>query len=139
MHKMVPPARGFMDAPIAADLDQVHADIAFLGVPWGMPYRLGQCSSADAPAYLRQVSTRFRRSLVGGCNLDFDGVLLDSRPLRVVDCGDVPGDPLDIPGTVAAASEVVQAILSVGAVPIVFGGDDAIPIPVVRAGQFNCD
>jgi agmatinase len=53
--------------------------------------------------------------------------------IRIVDCGDVPFDPLDIPGGVNRATEAVKAILNCGAVPVVFGGDDAVPIPVVRA------
>jgi agmatinase len=53
--------------------------------------------------------------------------------MRVIDCGDVPGDPLDVPGNLARATEAVRAILDRGAVPIVLGGDDSIPIPFFRA------
>jgi agmatinase len=98
--RTVPPACGFIDAPIATDLAQLEADIAFLGVPWGIPYRMGQTSSAETPGYLRQVFSRFRRSLVGGYNFDFGGELLAGRTVRVVDCGDVRSDPPDIPATV---------------------------------------
>ena len=50
-----------------------------------------------------------------------------------MDCGNVPFDPLDIREGVARATEAVKAILGRGAIPIVLGGDDAVPIPVVRA------
>jgi agmatinase len=53
--------------------------------------------------------------------------------IRIVDCGDVPFDPLDIRGGVTRTTQAVRPILGRGAVPIVFGGDDAVPIPVVRA------
>ena len=30
--------RTFLDFPLADDLDALHADIAVLGIPFGMPY-----------------------------------------------------------------------------------------------------
>ena len=63
---------------------------------------------------------------------DFD---LDG-PMRLpafVDAGDVPGDPLDGPGNTGRTAEAVTAILARGAVPICIGGDDSVPIPILRA------
>ena len=50
-----------------------------------------------------------------------------------VDAGDVPGDPGDGPGNSARTTEAVGAILGAGAVPICIGGDDTVPIPILRA------
>lgn len=130
------PTRGFtsfIDAPVHTDLATLEADIAVLGVPCGIPYTLGQSRSMGAPAYLRGKSMRFRGTLGLKHSFDFDGPVLGGRDVRVVDCGDVVGDPLDVRGTVERATEAVRTILARGAVPIVFGGDDAVPIPVVRA------
>ena len=136
-HTLGKPSTGgfisFLNAPVQTDLASLDADIAILGVPYGIPYEMGQSWTFDAPRYLREKSLRFRRSLGPYHSFDFGGELLDGRDVRVVDCGDVPGDPLDIPGTVARATEAVHTVLSRGAVPIVFGGDDAVPIPVIRA------
>ena len=52
---------------------------------------------------------------------------------RVVDAGDVPGDPADGPGNSRQTADAVAAILERGAVPICIGGDDSIPIPILRA------
>jgi agmatinase len=123
----------FVHAPVATDLASLEADVAILGVPYGIPYEMGQSWTFDAPRYLREKSLRFRRALGPTYCFDFGGTLLDGRDVRVVDCGDVPGDPMDVPGTVDRATEAVRTILSRGAVPIVFGGDDAVPIPVARA------
>ncbi len=125
----------FMNVPLVTDLDELDADIAFLGVPYGTPYVMDHSPVWSAPTYLREVSSRFVNSLGPGHNFDFGGELLDGRDVRIVDCGDVPGDPFDIRGSVLAAASTVEQILNAGAVPIVFGGDDSIPIPVARAYQ----
>lgn len=123
----------FMNVPVVTDLDELQADIAFIGIPYGTPYVMDHSPIWAAPGYLREVSARFVNSLGPGYNFDFDGELLDGHDVRIVDCGDVPGNPLDVAGTVLDGSRAVQAILDAGAVPIVFGGDDSVPIPVVRA------
>lgn len=125
--------RSFLDCEVVTDIDGLDADVAFLGVPFGIPYALGQSSTAGAPNYLRAESARFRNSLKGGWNFDLGCVLFDGRDVKLVDCGNVPGFPMDIRRTVDHATEIVAGILARGVVPIVFGGDDAIPIPVVRA------
>ena len=52
---------------------------------------------------------------------------------RVVDAGDVPGDPADGPGNSRQTAAAVAEILDRGAVPICIGGDDSVPIPILRA------
>jgi len=63
---------------------------------------------------------------------DFD---LD-RPMRmprILDAGDVPGESADGAGNATRTTEAVAAILARGAVPICIGGDDSVPIPILRA------
>ena len=123
----------FINVPWAGDVTKLDAHVAILGIPYGVPYRMDQSWTHEAPKYIREKSMRFRQALMGHFNFDFDGEVMDGQDIRVVDCGDVPGDPFDIPGTVARATETVRTILSRGAVPIIFGGDDSIPVPVLRA------
>ncbi len=130
------PPRGFTsfaDAPVCTDLERLEADVAVLGAPYGIPYGMGQCRSFGAPDYLREHSLRFARVRKGACALDTDRAPFAFAALRLVDCGNIVGDPLDVPGTVARTTEAVRAILARGALPVVLGGDDAIPIPVARA------
>lgn len=110
------------------------ADIAVLGVPFGVPYGMAGVvnSTSGAPAAIRAQSQRFGR-FIDHHDYDLGGPLLDGRAIRIVDCGDVPGDPLDIPGNVERATAAVKKILDAGALPIVLGGDDSIPIPVLQA------
>ena len=130
------PDRGFVsfvNAPVVTDLAALDADVAILGVPYGIPYDMEQSASFGAPGYIREKSLRFCGRLD---RADCDRLrpwLPTARRARIVDCGDVPGDPMDLPGNSARATEAVARILARGAVPIVLGGDDSIPIPVVRA------
>ena len=68
---------------------------------------------------------------------DPDLVILDH--LRVVDYGDVAVVPGDVEETFLRAHGKLADILAAGAVPIVFGGDHSIPIPVLQvlAGKLN--
>ncbi len=127
------PERGFIpfiDAPVCADLSALDADVAVLGAPYAIPYTMDQSAVYAGPKHIRETSMRFARALAQGWNFDFGDTL---GPVRIVDCGDTPGDPMDHRGNAARVTEAVRTILSRGATPIVFGGDDAAPIPVLRA------
>ena len=132
-HIPEPGFTSFINAPVETDLASLNADVAILGVPYAIPYRMGQSANFSAPGYVREKSLRFANALKHHYNFDFDAELLDGGDTRIVDCGDVPGDPTDHRGNAERATEAVRAILSRGAVPIIFGGDDAVPIPVLRA------
>jgi agmatinase len=120
----------FAGFPACADLSALDADIAIVGVPVGVSYPGSKAHSTTAPAEIRRQSRRFGR-FVDHHDFNFDGRVLGPRPPRVVDCGDVP---IVEPGEQHAVTEnVIRAIVSGGAVPIVLGGDHSIPIPVMRA------
>src|SRR5690606_15690928 len=112
-------------------LARISADVAILGVPHGWPYPdIGTTAGcAEAPGAVRRASQRLAR-FIGHWDFDLDG------PMEIrsaVDAGDVPGDPADGPGNSARATEAVRAILAAGAIPICIGGDDSVPIPILRA------
>jgi agmatinase len=112
----------------------LQADIAFLGIPYGSAYSFEDITNDQSrmPTAMRQTSDRIVRSLE---RYDFDlgGPLYDGRSIRTVDCGDVRTDILDMKGHLGRAEQAVRKILAAGALPIVLGGDHAIPIPVLRA------
>jgi agmatinase len=133
----VPPKHGhptFLFSELALNLDTLQADIAFLGIPYGSAYSFEDITNDQSrmPTAMRQTSDRIVRSLE---RYDFDlgGPLYDGRSIRTVDCGDVRTDILDMKGHLGRAEQVVRKILAAGALPIVLGGDHAIPIPVLRA------
>lgn len=129
--RMERPASGFLDLPIETDPDRIDADVAILGVPYGWPYPdIGATAGcADAPAAVREASKRLAR-FIGHWDFDVDAPM--ELP-RAVDAGDVPGEPLDGPSNSRRTTDAVRALLDRGAVPICLGGDDSVPVPILRA------
>ncbi len=111
------------------------ADVAILGIPFGVPYPTPGLTAgcADAPAAVRARSERMAR-FADHHDFDLDGpMLVGSHPLRIVDAGDVAGSAEDGPGNAARAEAAVVSLLEAGVLPVVIGGDDSVPIPVLRA------
>jgi agmatinase len=132
----VPPKHGhpsFLYSKVVTDLDNLDAHIAFLGIPYGDPYSIEDVSNdqSNAPTAIRQASDRAVRSLER-YDFDINGTLYDGKNIKIVDCGDVPADPR-VKDHSQRAEQAVRKILAKGALPIVLGGDHAIPIPVLRA------
>ncbi len=82
--------QSFHDFPIVTDLDNFEADIAFLGIPFGDPYSMGEASNdqCTAPTHIRRYCERALRGL-DRYDFDIGGTLLNGEDIRVVDCGDV--------------------------------------------------
>ena len=124
----------FLYSEPATDLDALDADIAYLGIPYGEPYGFADIANDQSrmPGAMRQASDRIIRS-IERYDFDIGGPLYDNRPIRAVDCGDVVADHLDPSAHSKRAEAAVRKILAAGALPIVLGGDHAIPIPVLKA------
>ena len=105
---------------------------AILGVPAATPYK-------DAGAYCAEAPQAMRRALAGYAgaagHMDFDlgRPVFGDGSQRFVDCGDLDWDKVDFAANRERVRAVVRDILGSGAVPVVLGGDDSIPIPVLQA------
>lgn len=119
---------------VCDNLDNLEADIAFLGVPNGASYTVAEISNDQslAPTAVRQATDRAVRYL-DRYDFDIGGTLYDGRDIKSVDCGDVIGDPTDPKIQVDNAEEAVRKILAAGALPLIIGGDHSTPIPVLKA------
>lgn len=109
--------------------------VAILGIPFGVPYTSPghTAGCADAPNAIRTRSRRLA-NFADHHDFDLDGPMLVGSPLlRVVDAGDVDGSSEDGEGNAERAEAAVRSLLATGAIPIVLGGDDSVPIPVLRA------
>jgi len=124
----------FMNVPLVTDLDALEADFAIIGIPYGDPYSMDEVTNdqTNAPTAVRRASERVS---FGFDQWDFDigGTVFDGKPVKVVDVGDVPGDPRDPKSHYLRAEQAVRKILAAGALPITIGGDHGVPIPVFRA------
>ena len=125
----------FLRAPICADLSQLRAAIAVMGVPFdeGSPYLAG---SRMAPRALREHSLRF----VGAGSKGFYNPETAKQYLEyemanelIVDAGDADMLPTNVEKTFENITQMTRAILRRGAMPLVLGGDHSITYPVIKA------
>ena len=141
-----PPARTpctFLDFRLVEDLDNLNADIAILGVPFGMPYEAQSMANdqSRAPDAIRQF-TNAADVFYTRNHFDWDlrGPLLDDRDIRVVDCGNVTADRADHRQHYVRAEQVARKIFEQGTTLVTLGGDHGIPIPIMRALEvFNTE
>lgn len=134
-----PPGKGsrtFLDFPLVSDLDDLNADFAILGIPFGMPYDPAAFPNdqSNAPDAIRNASSDEDIAYTKNhYDWDLGGLLLDGRDVHVVDCGNVTTSPEDHFEHYRRAEQVATKIFSAGAKLIALGGDHGIPIPLMRA------
>jgi len=135
----------FLGASPCADPVAAPPGFAFVGAPYVTPYPPdadppfgvgvtagGPFIGLSAPDAVRAASQVYATSL-DHHDFDVGGALEEpGSPLPLVDCGDVlcpAGDPA---GSSAAITAATHAAVGAGAVPLVVGGDHAVPFFVVR-------
>jgi len=141
-----PSGATFLSAPLQLDPRLAPRGFAFFGAPYVTRYDSGLAdppfaagvpagaagSSAFAPEAVRAASAVYVTELD---HYDFDvgaALVEPGSPLPLVDCGDVLFDAQDAEGSARAVTEATRTLVSAGAVPLVIGGDHAIPPFVVR-------
>jgi agmatinase len=124
----------FLRLPFVDDLDKLDAHIAIMGIPFSDPYTMEEVTNdqTNAPTAIRQQSLRLSDG-PGHYDFDLGGPLLDNRPVKVVDVGDIPGDPSDMSAHYRKAEAAARKIFAKGTHLITLGGDHGVPIPVFRA------
>jgi agmatinase len=130
-HRVSHPTPSFAKLP-AGDFNNLqNVSLAIFGAAEGSPYDSSRPShSANAPTVLREASAKFAGQLQ---QFDFDlGTALlgpDGENFGMVDYGDIPTDARDAEGNRSRITQATRAVLAAGAVPIILGGDDSVPIP----------
>lgn len=113
-------------------LDKFDASSAFIGAPGATPYGAVGAYCRNAPQALRD-SIASLSANIDRYNFDLQGPTFPDGTKRAVDCGDLPFDSNDFAKNRAAIRNAVSTVVAKGAVPIVVGGDDSIPIPMLDA------
>ena len=126
-----PNATTFLGLPSATLAEAARADIAILGAATATPYPWVGAYCSDAPMAIRAGIARLAPARD---HMDFDlcGRMLPDG-VTAVDCGELPIDPDDAAANRATITSAVQGLLAGGAVPVVLGGDDSVPIPLFEA------
>ena len=101
-----------------------------LGADCATPYASAGPYCAGGPMAIRAASGDYAAN-VAHVNLDLGRVGFD--PAVVADGGDVPTDAGDAAGNRARIGAAVARALEAGAVPVLLGGDDSLPIPMLGA------
>ena len=131
MADLTEPTRTFCNVPFRADLTALDADVAVIGAPHGTPYKPGTPSHAANGAGAVRAALGWYSA--NPEQFDFDSDTNVFGGARVVDCGDVAGDLDDGAANRRDIGAAVGAVITAGAVPLVLGGDDSVPIPVIGA------
>ena len=103
-------------------------------MPFGAAYgpRSFTNDQTNAPQAIRSVTDRLVRA-PGHYDFDIEGPLLQHREdIKLVDLGDVLPDLTDPGAHYRKAEEVIRKLLSVGALPVILGGDHGITTPILR-------
>lgn len=125
-------ARGtFLDLPKASVADAARATLAIVGAPAATPYPSVGAYCAGGPAAIRAGIANWAGARD---HMDFDlGGTMVTSGTTAVDCGDLAWDAKDAAGNRARIADAAKTLLNSGAVPVVIGGDDSIPIPLFQA------
>jgi len=124
------PSGGFFDLPLQSPGDTGDADIVLLGAPAATPY-------ASVGNYCAEAADAIRGAfgwpgVLGHHDFDIDGYLLPDG-IRAIDWGNLDYSETDFAANRATIRDCVSKILAAKAIPLVLGGDDSVPIPVLEA------
>ena len=134
--------RTFFKSPLCTNLDELDANVAFIGMPFdqgtfGRPgARYGPDAVRDAPrAYAYWDPYGKQIDAEGFFDIDAGNELL--RGITMADCGNITTVPSDVLKNFDKLTKVVERVVQRGSFPVVVGGDHSSTFPVVRAlGEF---
>ncbi len=121
----------FMGIPKCRDLSRLTAPIALIGADGCTPYPSVGFYCAGGPAAIRAAGAAYAANL-GHVNFDLGGPVLPLG-IEAVDAGDLPQDEADPQGNRSRIFGAINLVLDRGAVPILIGGDDSLPVPMLEA------
>jgi agmatinase len=126
-------AETFLNAPFCAlEIIAPGLDAVVIGASEATPHRGGQAShAAEAPQAVRRALSGAAGDL-DRWDFDQDGPLL-APDFRLADAGDLATQPASPERNRYLIQAAARSVLEVGAVPVVIGGDDSVPIPFFEA------
>jgi agmatinase len=124
----IPPFMGTVSAKFPKG-----AQAAVFGAPHGTPYRgIDNRVHAKAADHFR-LALKEDSDWISHWDFDLDGPLLPDQRFKAVDLGNLLTRSPDGRGNRKKIETLTKSILAAGAVPIMFGGDDSVPIPFITA------
>jgi agmatinase len=121
----------FLGLPRCRDLSRLSAQMAIIGADGCTPYPSVGFYCAGGPAAIRSAAAPYAANLAH-MNFDLGGPIFPGG-VSAVDAGDVPQSESDPEGNRARIFGAVSQVLDRGGVPVLIGGDDSLPIPMLEA------
>ena len=121
----------FMGLP-AAPVAEAAGSAAIIGAASATPYAAVGAYCRNGPAAIRAGAAPYAANLA---HMDFDlgGSIFGDGGITAVDCGDVDTDEADHAASRDRIRAAVGTLLDRGLVPLMLGGDDSVPIPMLEA------
>lgn len=122
----------FLGLPSAKPGQAKGMKAAIFGIASATPYRHVGAYCRNAPKAMRAAIAGYAANLL---HMDFDlgGPIFPDGKVTAVDFGDLEFNTRDSAGNRKRVRECAGQVLDAGAVPIVLGGDDSVPIPLFQA------
>ena len=121
----------FLGLPRCRDLSRLAAPIVLIGADGCTPYPSVGFYCAGGPAAIRAAGATYAAN-AAHVNFDLGGPVLPDG-IVAVDAGDLPQDEADPQGNRSRIFGAINLVLDCGAVPVLIGGDDSLPIPMLEA------
>ena len=129
--------RSFFKAPLCTDLDDLNADVAFIGMPFNQG-TFGKPGARFGPDAIRDASRTYsyadpygqQKEAEGFFDIDIGGDLLSG--VTMADYGHVTTLLSNVLNNFDKLTRSVGRVVSLGAFPVVVGGDHAITYQLVR-------
>ena len=125
-------ATTFLGLESCSDLSTIEASSAFIGAPCATPYGSVGAYAQNGPNSLRQAIASLTAN-IDRHNFDLDGPLFPQGTRRAVDCGDLDWSDTDFAANRATIRNAISTVVGRGVIPVLVGGDDSIPIPMLDA------
>lgn len=125
-------AETFLGLDKCEDLTQIDASSAFIGAPCATPYGSVGAYAQNGPSSLRKAIASLTAN-IDRHNFDLGGPTFPNGTKRAVDCGDLPWSRTNFASNRQIICDAITKIVERGVVPILIGGDDSIPIPMIKA------
>jgi len=123
---------GFLDFPAHLP-GGAQPRMVLFGAPHGSTYPGADPSGFAAAATAIRAASQDEAQFLDNWDFDLGGPLFDDRQPCCVDAGDLPTSVSDNAGNRKLIEVKTRAILDAGAVPLMIGGDDSVPIPFIAA------
>jgi agmatinase len=125
-------AETLLGLPKCADPQGFAGSAVIVGASSATPYASVGAYCAGGPAAIRAALAGYAANL-GHVDFDTGEPVFAGDAPSAADLGDLAFDPADHAANRIAIRQTTRDILAAGAMPILIGGDDSVPIPMIEA------